>query len=219
MSTFGLREWDAARNAANAVRARTTTGDHIHAFLMEHGPTDVEDIIEHAQWVTGTTRRNVQDVINHDPAKRFVKTPDRRVAANPFHKGFNPTATTLTVVSDGQRYRPGPILHQSELLWLNRYVQALNDLRPPLPQRVAPTGSRATGFAQGDALELTVVVPAGDAKILEPKLDEIAAATSDIVPGARPNISVLSPEEWNRKHTSRNSAVHYNVWLASLTAP
>ncbi len=97
LSTFGLSEWNTTPGAQHAARPRVTTGDHIYAFLIEHGPANAEDIIEHTQRKAGTTRRNVQGVINHDPANRFVRTPDRRVAANPLHKGDNPDVTALTV--------------------------------------------------------------------------------------------------------------------------
>ena len=217
-STFGLRGWNATLNTPNLARPRTTTGDHIYAFLMEHGPTDFEEIINHAQHMARTTRRNVQDVINHDPAKRFVRAPDRRVAANPFHNGLNPNATVLTVVPDGQRSRLGPILHQSELVWLTHYVQAVNDLTLPLPERVALTGPRAAGFAQDEPMDITVVVD-DDKPSLEPRLAEIAAATSELVPSVRPNISILSPQEWEHQQVSESPEAHHNAWLATNTAP
>ena len=218
-STFALSEWDSTLDGQHPARPRVTTGDHIYAFLTEHGPANTEDIIEHAQRKAVTTRRNVQDVINHDPANRFVRTPDRRVAANPFHKGLNPEATALTVIADGQRSRLGPILRQSELLWLTHYVEELNDLAPPLPKRVSVTGPRATGFALDDPMEITVVVDDDHRPSLEPRLASIAAATSRPVPSVRPNIILLSPQQWVHQQVSESPEAHHNAWLATNTAP
>ncbi len=216
-STFGLSEWDTTPDAQHAARPRVTTGDHIYAFLTEHGPANTEDIIEHTQRKAVTTRRNVQDVINHDPANRFVRTPDRRVVANPFHKGLNPDATALTVIADGQRSRLGPILRQSELLWLTRYVEALNDLVPPTPSRVEVTGARAAGFATDDPMQITVVVDPNDRPSLGPRLASITAATSGLVPSVRPNIILLSPQQWANQQDGESPEAHHNAWLAPHT--
>ena len=186
---------------------------------MESGPANIESIIEHVQRKTGTTRRSVQDVINHDPRKRFVRTPDRRVAANLFHMGLNPDIITLMVVPDGQKSRPGPILQQSGLLWLTRYPQAVNNLTLPLPERVALTGPRAAGFALDDSMEIVVVVDDRDRPNLEPWLTEIAAAASEQAPSVQPQISILSPEQWDRQQASERPESHHNVWLAPHTAP
>ena len=148
-ATFGLRKWDTALGPQNMVTRRGRTGDLIYAFLMEHGPADIETVIEHVQRTTSVQSRIVQEAINHDPARRFVRTPDGHVAANPLHRSRDAGTCALTVVPDGQRHRPGPVLQQSELLWLTRYVQALDDLAPPPPDRMALTGSRAAGFARG----------------------------------------------------------------------
>ena len=219
LSTFGLSEWNSTQDAQHAARPRVTTGDHIYTFLMEHGPANTENIIEHTQRKAGTTRRNVQDVINHDPANRFVRTPDRRVAANPFHKGLNPDTTALTVVPDEQRSRLGPILRQSELLWLTHYVEALNDLVPPTPSRVEVTGARAAGFATDDPMRITVVVDPNDRPSLGPRLASITAATSGLVPSVRPNILLLSPQQWANQQDGESPEAHHNAWLATNTAP
>ena len=221
-STFGLREWGTTRNVPNTPNVNkvpTTTGDHIYVFLMEHGPSNIDEAIEHALQSVGTERRTIQDVINHDYAKRFVRLPDRRVAANPFHKGLNPSATAPTVVPDGQQRRLGPILRQSELLWITRYVQALNKLAPPLPSRAALTGPRAAGFALDDAVEITVVVDDRDRHSLEPRLAEIAAVASELVPTVRCNTKILSPQQWDYAPADATTEAHHNVWLAPHTAP
>ena len=221
-STFGLREWGTTRNVPNTPNVNkvpTSTGDHIYVFLMEHGPSNIDDAIEHALRTVGTERRTIQDVINRDYAKRFVRLPDRRVAANPFHKGLNPYATALTVVADGQHSRLGPILRQSELLWITHYVQALNKLAPPLPDQAALTGQRAAGFALDDPMEITVVVDDRDRPSLERRLAEAAAVASEAVASVQPQICILSPEQWERLQAGTNAPPHHNVWLAPHTSP
>ena len=219
-STFGLRKWGTTRNVPNAPNVNevpTTTGDHIYVFLMEHGPANINDAIEHALRTVGTERRTIQDVINHDHAKRFVRLPDRRVAANPFHKGLNPITTTLTVVPDGQQSRLGPILCQSELLWITHYVQALNKLAPPLPTRAALTGQRAAGFASDEPIEIVVVVDDHHGASLESRLAQPAAAASEAVPSVRHQISILSVEQWTERMDGATPEAHHNIWLAPHT--
>ena len=221
-SIFGLREWGTTRNVPNAPNVNkvpTSTGDHIYVFLMEHGPSNIDDAIEHALRTVGTERRTIQDVINRDYAKRFVRLPDRRVAANPFHKGLNPYATALTVVADGQQSRLGPILHQSELLWVTHYVQALNKLAPPLPDQAALTGQRAAGFALDDPMEITVVVDDHDRPSLASRLAEIANAASEAVSSVRPQVSILSVEQWAEQQDGETPVPHHNVWLAPDATP
>ncbi len=106
------------------------------------------------------------------------------------------------------------MLRQSEFLWLTHYVQALNELAPPLPARVTVTGPRATGFALDDLMEITVVVDDEDRPSLEPRFAEIAAATSDLVLYGRPNITILSHEQWDRQQADEAPDAHHNVWLA-----
>ena len=215
-SIFGLRAWGQYQKTYRTARTQGTTGDHIYAFLMEKGPAGVANIIEHVQQVTNVQRRTIQDAINHDPAERFVSISERRVAANPVPKGYNPETPSLTVVPDGHSQPPTPVLRESELLWLTRYVQALNDFEPPLPCRVAVTGSRAAGFTKEEPMEITVVVHHDDKPSLERRLAEIAATTSDLVPSVQPNISIMSPQQWEHRP---NDTAHHNVWLAPHTAP
>ena len=218
-ATFGLRKWDTALGPRNMVTRRGRTGDLIYAFLMEHGPADIETVIEHVQRTTSVQSRIVQEAINHDPARRFVRTPDGHVAANPLHQSRDAGTCALTVVPDGQRHRLGPVLQQSELLWLTRYVQALDDLAPPPPDRMALTGSRAAGFARGEPLEVTVIVDPSHRPSPIPRLAEIAVATSELVPPVRPNISILSPQQWERQQADGAPEAHHNAWLAPETAP
>ncbi len=221
-STFGLREWGTTRNvphAPNVNKVPTSTGDHIYVFLMEHGPSNVDEAIEHAMRTVGTERRTIQDVINRDHAKRFVRLPDRRVAANPFHKGLNPSATALTVVPDGQQSRLGPILRQSELLWITHYVQAMNKLAPPLPAQAALTGQRAAGFALDEPMEITVVVADRDRPSLESQLAEAAAAASESVPSVQPQIIILSAQQWAEQQDREAPIAYHNVWLAPGAVP
>ena len=90
LSTFGLKEWYAAPDVQDTPHPRGKTGDTAHAFLMENGPAKVEDVIKHVQLVARTTRRTIQDVINHDAANRFVRTPDRRGGRQPVPQGPQP---------------------------------------------------------------------------------------------------------------------------------
>ncbi len=124
---------------------RGRTGDLIYAFLMQHGPADMQDIIAQVQRTTNAKRRTIQDAVNHDPANRFLKLDERRVAANPIPQDHNPAAGHLVVIPDDGVRRPAPVLRESELAWLTHYVRALNTLERRLPLRVAmsqPTGRR-----------------------------------------------------------------------------
>ena len=219
LSTFGLKEWYAASDVQNAARPRGRTGDTAHAFLMEHGPAKVEEIIEHVQRVARTTRRTIQDVINHDNSERFIRTPDGRVAANPFHRSEDADTAVLTVVPDGQRRRPGPVLQQSELLWVTHYAQALDGLEPPWPAQATLTGQRAAGFTSDEPMEITVVVDDRDRASLENRLAEIADAASEAVPSIQPQVSILSVEQWAERMDGATPVTHHNVWLAADATP
>ena len=219
LSTFGLKEWDPTLDPQNMARPRGRTGDLIYTFLMQHGPADIDDVIQHFQQTTKAKKRTVQEAINHDPKERFIRINDQRVAANAIRQSRGADISALTVIPDGQRHRPSPVLHESELMWLTRYVQALNDLAPPLPERVAITGPRAAGFAQGDPIEITVVVDPSHQPSVEPGLAKIAAATSGLVPSVRPNIIILSPQQWANQQAAEAHEAHHNAWLATNTTP
>ena len=152
--------------------------------------------------------------MNNDPENRFISMENRRVAANPIPRDLNPQSPALTVIADAQQ--KGPVLRESELLWLTHYMQALNGLEPPLPARVTVTGPRAAGFAQGDPLGITVVVDPSDQPSLEPRLAKIAAAY-ELVPSARPNILLLSPQQWANQQAGEAPEAHHNAWLAPHT--
>ena len=216
-STFGLKKWETALDPRNMARPRGRTGDLIYVYLMQNGPADIEDVIEHFEQTANIKKRTVQESLNHDPADRFIRISDQRVAANPIPQGHNPNAPALVVVPDAHNHQPPPVLHESELLWITRYVQVLNDLEPPLPAQVTVTGPRATGFAQDDPLEITVIVDPSDRPSLEPRLAKIAAATSDSVPSVQPQISILSPQQWDHQQSSEAPQAHHNAWLAPNT--
>ena len=219
LSTFGLSEWETALERQHMSSRRGRTGDLIYAFLMQHGPADIDEIIEHVQQTANTTKRTIQDALNRDPADRFIPLSDRRMAANPIPAANNPDAPSITVIPDERRHQPGTVLHESELLWLTRYVQALNDLTPPLPLRVAITGPRATGFAQGEPIHITLVVDSRHRSGLEPRLADIAATASEMAPAARPNIIITSSQNWARQQAGETALPHHNVWLAPRTSP
>ena len=218
-STFGLRKWETNLDPRSMAGTRPRTGDLIHAFLIQHGPADVDEVIEHVQRISTAKQRTIQEAINHDPAKRFVRTSDGRVLANPIPHGHNPGAPSLEIVPDGHRLRPNPVLHESEMLWITHYVQALNKLAPPLPARATLTGPRAAGFALDDPMEITVVVDDRDRASLESRLVEVAAVASEAVASVQPQICILSPEQWERLQAGANAPPHHNVWLAPHTPP
>ena len=217
-STFGLETWDTALERQNMASTRGRTGDLIYALLTQRGLTDVETVIEHVQRRANAKRRTVQEAINHDPEDRFVRISNRRVAANPIPKAHNPGAAPFTVIPDEQIHQPAPVLHEAEFRWLVDYVQALNDLAPPLPTRAAVTGSRAAGFALDDPMEMVVVVNDDDRSSLEPRLAEIAVAASETVPSVQPRINIVSPRAWERQQADKAPVAHHNVWLASHEA-
>ena len=217
LSTYGLRKWDTALKPQNMPRPRGRTGDLIYTFLNQHGPADISDVIKHVQRSSKAKTRTIQEAVNHDPANRFIRLADGRMAANPIPQGHNPGTPYLTVVPDKDRHRPPPVVHESDLLWLTHYVQALNELAPPLPARVTLTGARAAGFALDDPMDITIVVDDHDRPSLEPRLAEIAAATSDSVPSVRPNIILLSPQQWDHQQAGEAPEAHHNAWLAPHT--
>ena len=212
-STFGLMEWYDATDVQNAARPRGKTGDIAHAFLLEHGPSNVEDVIEHVHRVARTTRRTVQEVINHDPAGRLIRLSDRRVAANPILRDYNPGTPSLAVVPDEHSQPPTPVLRESEFLWLTRYIEALNGLNPPLPVTAALTGSRAAGFTRGEPMQITVVVADCHRHCLEPRLEAIAADASQAAPSVQPSINVLSSPAWERRDADTVPVAYHKVWM------
>ena len=122
------------------------------------------------------------------------------------------------MVPDGQTRQPTPVLQTSELRWLTHYVQALNDLEPPLPSRGAITSPRAAGFASDDPMEITVVVDDRDRPDLESRLAQAAAVASESVPSAQPQISILSAEQWAERTDGKTPEAHHNVWFPPDTA-
>ncbi len=179
LATFGLTEWK-PNFSIRKIGRRGNTGDLIFAYLVKNGPADIDDVRQHVQQTTKAKKRTITDAMNNDPEKRFISMDNRRVAANPIPRDLNPQSPALTVIADAQQ--KGPVLRESELLWLTRYVQALNGLEPPLPARVTVTGPRAAGFVQGDPLGITVVVDPSDRPSLEPRLAKIAVAACELVP-------------------------------------
>ena len=111
----------------------------------------------------------------------------------PAPQGINSGILFFTGIPDGHQLRPGPVLHRSDLLWLTRYVQALNDLTPLLPTRVTVTGPRATGSALDDPMEIAVVVNDDERPSLEPRLPEIAATASSMTPSIQPTSASSHP--------------------------
>ena len=217
-STFGLREWDTALGARNMSSPRGSTADVIHAFLMDCGPSDIENIINYVQRIANVQRRTVQEAINHDHKNRFIRISNARVAANPVPDGHNRASRLLTVVSEKQECEPTTVLRESELTWLTRYLQRLNQLAPPLPSRVATTGARAAGFAhEGDALEVTVVADQRYWPDLDPRLADVAAAATKSAPSVRPKIRMLSIQQWAERIDGPTPEAHHNIWLAPDT--
>ena len=218
-STFGLRKWDTEVDQQTMAARRSNTGDLIYAFLIHHGPAEVETVIEHVQRTTGAKRRTVQEAINHDPENRFIRISDARVAANPVPDGHNRASRSLKVVSDQRECEPVTVLRESELVWLTHYVQELNELEPPLPSRVAITGSRAAGFAhEGDSLEITVVADQRHWPDLDPRLADVAASATETAPSVRPKVRILSTQQWTEKQAGETPTAHHNVWLSSDAA-
>ena len=66
-------------------------------------------------------------------------------------------------------------------------------------------------------MEITVVVDDGDRPRLEPRLAEIAGVASELAPSVRPQISILSPEQWERQQASESRGTYHNIWLAPDT--
>ena len=219
-STFGLREWKILAEPRTRTARRSNTADLIYAFLLQHGPAGIEDATEHFVQTAGANTRTVQDAINHDQENRFIRISDRRVAANPVPDGHNPTSRSLNVVSEKRECEPMPVLRESELVWLTRYVQGLSELEPPLPCRVAITGARAIGFAhEGDTLEITVVLDADHRPSLEPRLAKCTAAATKAVPSVQPIIRIMSTQQWTQQQDGQAPVAHHNVWFPLDATP
>ncbi len=122
------------------------------------------------------------------------------------------------MVPDGHTRQPTPVLKASELRWLTHYVQALNDLEPPLPSRAALSGPRAAGFASDDPMEIVVVVDDRGRANLESRLAQAAEVASESLPSVQPQISILSVEQWAERMDGATPEAHHNVWLAPDTA-
>ena len=215
LATFGLREWYDTPNPRNMLQRRSTTREVIHAYLTEHGPASVEEIVQRVRETSSVKEATIREVINRDGSHRFLQLADRRLAANPVPDGHNPNVPPLSVVPDGRCQPPAPVLLESELAWLTRYVQALDDLEPPLPIKVPLTGARVSGSTLDDPMEIVVVVADRDRPSLEPRLAEIAAAASEAAPSLRPSISIVSSQQWDHQQANEHPTAHYNVWLAT----
>ncbi|MCY4557968.1 MAG: hypothetical protein OXF79_16705 [Chloroflexi bacterium] len=216
LATFGLTQWE-TNIAAQDTGRRHSTGDLVYAFLLNAGPAGIDDVIQHVQRTTKAKKRTVANAINHDPENRFIRMDDRRIAANPIPDHHNPGGPALTVIPDGRRQ--GPVLRESELAWLTRYLQGLSELAPPLPCRVALTGPRAAGFAhEGDTLEITVVAEPRDRPDLEPRLAECANAATEAVPSVKPKVRILPAEQWAQRQGEESPTAHHNVWFPPDTA-
>ena len=214
-STFRLVERASSPRPQQGVRRRGKTGKHIHAFLTDNGPAHTEDIIQHMQETFSTKETTIRDAIYRDTGDQFLRLGDRRVAANPVLPEHNPDTPTLVIVPDESLHRPAPVLRESELAWLTLYVRGLNELTPPLPCRVAITGPRAAGFThEGDTLEITVVAKPDQPPDLKVQLEEVAAAATQAAPSVQPNISIVSPRQWERQQASERPGAHHNIWLA-----
>lgn len=68
-------------------------------------------------------------------------------------------------------------------------------------------------------MEITVAVDHSHRPSLEPRLAEIAAATSEVAPSVRPNTNVISPQQWDRQQAGEAAEARYNARLAPETAP
>ena len=66
-------------------------------------------------------------------------------------------------------------------------------------------------------MEITVVVDDDNRPRLELRLAEIAGVASELAPSVRPQISILSPEQWERQQASESRGTHHNIWLAPDT--
>ena len=59
-------------------------------------------------------------------------------------------------------------------------------------------------------MEISVVVDDGDRPHLEPRLAEVASTTSELVPSVQPQISILSPQQWDFQRDGETIAAHHN---------
>lgn len=212
-SRFGLKRWDTALGTRDMASHRGRTGDLVYAFLMQHGPADVDEVIRYVQGNSRAKRRTIQKAVNHDPANRLVRLSDRRVAANPIPQDHNPDAGEILVLPDDARHRPAPVLRESELAWLALYVWSLNRLAAHMPLSVAVTGPGAAGLVQDEPMSITVVVNADLKPDLSTKLAEIADTTNQRVPSACPNVMIVTPREWKQQEANRDPGKFLNVWL------
>ena len=217
-STFGLREWKLLPEPRERTARRSNIGDLVHTFLIDHGPAEIAHVTEHFVQTTSAKWRTIEDSINHDRKNRFIQISDGTVAANPIPHGHNRASRSLNVVSDQKECEPMPVLRESELVWLTRYLQGLSELATPLPCRVAITGARAAGFVhEGDALEITVVLDADHRPSLEPELAKCTAAATEAVPSVQPDIRIIPTEQWSQQQDGQAPVAHHNVWLPDAT--
>ena len=218
-STFRCIERDSAPISQRKFRGRGKTSNHIHDFLMDNGPAHTDDIIQHMQETFSTKETTIRDAIYRDTGKRFLRLEDRRMAANPAMLEHNPETPTIVIIPDERLHRPAPVLLESELAWLTRYLKGLSELAPPLPCRVAITGPRAASFAhEGDTVEVTVVLDFDHRPSLEPRLAKCVAEATEAVPSVQPNIRIISTEQWTQQRDGRTPVAHHNVWLPPDTA-
>lgn len=68
-------------------------------------------------------------------------------------------------------------------------------------------------------MEIVVVVDDHDRPSLESRLTAIVDAASESAPSVRTNVSIVSPQQWDRQQADKGATAHHNVWLAPNTAP
>ena len=219
LATFGLRMWNDTPDAESMTSHWGSTDAFIRAFLTENGPATVNDIVHHMRETSNARDNTVRDLVYSNNSGQFLRLPDRRVAVNPVPPAHNPSTPSIKVVPDEHRQRPEPVLRESELVWLTHYVQALDDLEPPLPARAVLTGPRATGSTIDGCVDLTVVADERHWRSLEPRLKQLAAATSERVQTAPAMVSVVSFEAWERQQAGNEPESYYNIWIAPDEAP
>ena len=69
-----------------------------------------------------------------------------------------------------------------------------------------------------DTFEITVVADQRHWPDLDPRLADVAASATETAPSVRPNIRMLSTQQWAEKQAGETPVAHHNIWLSSDAA-
>ena len=213
-ATCRLTEWPERTGPVPETPTARTITQRIHQYLTQHGPMSNEEIretfgrnIPHGNIATGRT--------DDDLNRRFLRLPDRRVAALPFPLAPDRPRQPISVIPDPE-HDPGPrvtTIFVSELHWLNQFAPHLADLDELGLLRVAVTGPRAAGAASARVpMEITIVVDGEPQPLLQQVMTQAAERANRETPTVRPTFTTIPHQDWAQIYEGDTPRPYHDIW-------